>query len=267
MKYLKLLALAALISAFFVACSDDDDTNPTGNDDDKEYFTMNEGDWWIYENYEVVETGIDNATLYFDTTKVTKKENYTDKNTITKMASVLETKFSDASSSESNYFSTTDTQVWTTTDFILPAELDFNLPIDQLYNSWIMLIDNNASSWNIFDEITITQDDVEIYDGISGDLTAKFKITGKKSTTKTWQGLGKTYTAQEYIITNGIDLTIVPAILPVPLTTTIDIEVKLWFVDGIGLVQVDVPYQVVSLATFNIPINGSSRKLVDTNKK
>lgn len=264
MKYLKILAIAALISAFFVSCSDDD--NPSDNND-KDYFTMNEGDWWIYENYEVGETGIDNNTQYFDTTKVIKKENYTDRNSITKMASVQQTKFSDASSVETNYFHTTDTEVWTTTDFILPSELDFNLPIGDIVNSWVMLIDNNSNTWNIFDEITVTQEDVEIIEGISGDLTAKFKITGKKTSIKTWQGLGKTHEAQEYIITNAIDLTIVPAILPVPISTKIDIEVKLWFVDGIGLVQVDVPYQVVSLATFSIPINGSSRKLIDTSKK
>lgn len=265
MKYLKLLAVAAILSAFFMACSDNN--NPTDGTDVKNYFTMNDGDWWIYENYEVGEAGLDNATLYFDTTKVIKNENYTDKNSVTKMASVLQSKFSDASGTESNYFSTNESQVWTTTDFILPKELDFNLPIDQLYNSWIMLIDDKLNSWTIFDEITITQDGVDIVEGISGDLTAKYKITGKKTSIQTWQGLGKSFSAQEYIITNAIDLSIVPDIIPIPIKTTIDIEVKLLFVDGIGLVQVDVPYQKVSLATFTIPINGSSRKLIDTNKK
>lgn len=264
MKYLKLLAIAALISAFAISCSDDDDpTNPSNGS----YFDVSAGDWWIYENHEVNEEGNIDESKYYDTTKVTATMNYTDRNSVTKEADVHTMTYSDGTDSDEVYFANTETQLWTTTDFILPSDMDFNLPIDELVNAWVMLIDDKSNSWTVFPEITVTQDDIEITDGVEGDLSAKFKIDGKKSNKVSWNGLGKTYQAQEFLITNSIVLTLTPDAMPIPITINLNIEIKMWYVEGIGLVRAYVPPQEVTLLTQTFPIDGSDRVLIDTNKK
>jgi hypothetical protein len=131
-----------------------------------------------------------------------------------------------------SYQYSANNKLYTSIKSVLPSSDLLPLPSNLVPDVWVVVADNNSSSWDIY---TIPIDSLPIsYGGLTFSLTGTIKIQGKKSDKTTLNIMGKDYTAQKFIMEVIIDGKI-GGTYPINFT----IQTNQYYVENIGLVKTE----------------------------
>lgn len=234
-----MMMLIASMAMFFFACSDDNGTNPGNGDNAKDYYKMEVGNWWVYQNKSIdTNKNVIKDSEFIDTMKIVSNLNYKGKNSFLMTATRV---LNGNKIVDTTYSAVEDSKLYFYFDKL--GNDMFAIP----FNGWLLQVDFNKTSWTALDT-NIKDKEIQLQ-GITGKLTAKFKITGKKLSKENITVDGKTVEAQVFEQTISLDGTI-----DVGLNTSIpvnySIPIKYWYAKNIGMAKSD---QQAKKITFSIP--------------
>jgi hypothetical protein len=242
------LIFAFPILVFLVSCKEDS----TGPGTQKTYFPTATGSWWIYLNY-----GIDSAgykipeTEYYDTSKIVGTQ------TINGKSAVVMVSHNSMGESDTSYFAFENNKLYTFLDFFSNEFFDFGK------SQWILIADFNGTSWSILPDTTLPPVEIPIPDIGNVKLTATISINGSKGSQSNITVKGKSVVSQEILNTVKMIMKFEIPGVPIPLTTTTNVVMHLYFVENIGLVRLHVDPTSINLTIIQQWIDGSHSEIVD----
>ena len=263
----KTLIIALLGLFLLVSCSDDNTTNPPT---EQNFFPLNIGNYWVYENYSLDSTGkrliqtkaIDSVVVY--------KQETEDVLTIkSAKISVAKHHYSDKDPEEQKLYYTKDA-LYQKFDRIpgLGAEL-FGIKIkDYIPLNWVLLIDFKNTNWTIIPQGNVKIPDQTIPAVGKVDLELNYTLVGAKGGTKQFTINGKQYTANEFKLSFKISGNVILKDLfnaKVPISE-ITFPTSMYFVDGIGLAYTKTDGVNINIAgVANQRVDGNESELVRFN--
>jgi hypothetical protein len=241
--------LFALLAIILVsACSKDKSSTPTNNNNsNNSYFPMTMNTYWVYNNYLI-------DTLNKTSTVAVSHDSTFVAGTITKLnhlASIFRTNSVDTAgqtSTTDSYFYTTATRVFLHSSYFdnmfqaIPAPLNSMFKIQE---QWLPVVDQEVNNWLILNQPIDTS---ASFGGFK--ITGTIQVLGSKGNTKTLLIEGKSYLAQDYIMTFNFQGSVNVAGFPVSIPITRISH--FYFVENIGMVE-----NKMENSEMTIPILGS----------
>jgi hypothetical protein len=168
---LTLMMLIAAMAMMFYACSDDSGTNPENPDNGEDYYKMEVGNWWIYQEDELDSTSnVIEENTTFDTTRIVAQVNYEGENALL-MTSTYE--YEGELTIDSSYMVVKGSQLYAYFE-----DLGFG-GYGMEFGAWLLMADFNQNEWVMLD--TSVQDvEVDLGEGQTATLSMTIKMTGKK---------------------------------------------------------------------------------------
>jgi len=230
MKNIKLniLSLIALAGFLLFSCSDNNSTTPTLNDDPKDFYKMELGNYWVYQidQTDTSANTMPNTTSY-DSTVITSSLQYQGKTAL--KTRHYYTDENNENMEEDVYYSVEDSK------FYLWADDYGNEQLKVPFGSWLLIADFDGTTWTLLDS-TITLN-LQLDSNISGVLNAEIKLTGSKGNKQQISIKNQNHEAQVFNQTLTVKGTLSLGIIPLPIDETMII--KYYFVKGIGLSRVE----------------------------
>jgi hypothetical protein len=215
-KFALIVFLTLTFAVIFSACSSSTDSTDTTN-----YYPMKSGNFWVY----ATSTKMDGTTTNSVDSTVTKEQS----TQFGQLCFRFEN-YSDGIKGNDTYQYSANNKLYTSIKSVLPSPDLLPLPSNLVPDAWVVIADNNSSSWDIF---TLPVDSIPItYGGLTFSLSGTIKIQGKKSEKTTVNFMDKNYTAQKFIMEVNINGTI-GGTIPVNFT----IKTNYYYVENIGLVK------------------------------
>jgi hypothetical protein len=245
------MMLLAAMAMMFYACSDDNGTNPDNPDNGEDYYKIEIGNWWIYQEdiLDSNNTVIEGSTS-FDTTRIVGQVNYEGENA-----------FVMTSTYESEGQTTVDTTYMTVKGSQLYAyfeDLGFGgYGIE--FGAWLLMADFNQNEWVMLDT-SVKDVDVDLGGGQTAKLTMTIKMTGKKLNKETVNVDGNNVECQKFQqhieISGSIDMG-----QPIPIAQKLD--VTNYFGKDVGFVKSYSPATYMEIPVIGkMWFNGSQSMLL-----
>ncbi len=248
-KFSKHLLIFVLpILAFLISCKEDS----TGPSTQKTYFPVASGSWWIYLNYDIDSAGNKiPETEYYDTVKIVGTQ------TIGGKLAVITVSHNSRGETDTSYFAFENNKLYTFLDFFDNEFFNFTEA------QWVLIADFNGTSWKILPDTTLPPVDIPIPDVGNAKLTAKIGINGSKGSQSNITVKGKSVVSQEILNTVKMDMKFEIPGFPIPVTTTTNVVVHLYFGENIGLVRRHVDPTSINFTVMQQWIDGSHSEVVD----
>lgn len=236
------------ILAFLVSCKEDS----TGPSTQKTYFPTTTGSWWIYLNYDIDSAGNKIAeTEYYDTVKIVGTR------TINGKSALVMVSHNSRGEGDTSYFAFENNKLYTFMNFFNNEFFDFTPA------QWILIADFNGTSWKILPDTTLPPVDIPIPDVGNAKLTATIGIDGSKGNQTNITVKGKSVVSQEILSTVKMLMKFEIPNIPIPLTTTTNVVMHLYFGENIGMVRRHVDPTLINLTIIQEWTNGSHGEIVD----
>lgn len=248
-KFSKLSLVFVLpILAFLISCKEDS----TGPSTQKTYFPVATGSWWVYLNY-----GIDSAgnkipdTEYYDTTKIVGTQ------TIKGKLAVIMTSRSSMGAADTLYFAFENNKLYTHLNFFNNEFFEFT------GDQWVLIADFNGTQWKILPDTTLPTIEIPMPDVGTVKLTATISIDGSKGSQSNITVKGKSISSQEILNTVKMVMKFEIPVIPLPITTTTNVVMHLYFGENVGLVRLHVDPTLINLTLVQKWIDGSHSEVID----
>lgn len=265
---MKKYILLSIISFMLFACSDDDN-NPSNNTTEKNYFPLKDGNYWLFEYYDL---DMQNQIL-FDTKRNDSIVNGSSTTYLQKTAYPL-TQYSwligqIPVESGKYHFYTEPNKIYTETKYVLPTNAVFGLPIDKIENKWIVLADFSVNSWDVFSH-QFANETISLPGLPSGiKLNANYSVKATRSLNSSKITVGNVnYDAEEIVLNHSIKGNLTYLLFSFPID--IVLVQKFYFVDKVGMVRTlleskKVEINLGQLGTQSFDIPGYIKNLVRFN--
>lgn len=246
-KTIFILTILLSASLITISCSDDKTTGPS---DTKNYFPQSIGSWWVFDNYELDQSGNRiEESIAEDSVAITGKEVILGKETYIYSDFYLGNEFD-----KTNRF-VENNSYWVHNSLIEPdlGDLGIEFPLD-FTDDWVKIADPSMTNWSILTQ-EIKDLVIEI-EGITVTINGNVAIFVDKGSTKNITVDSKSISSQEFVVNYKFTGTFT-AVIPIPQTLNFTVKTHFWFGEDAGLISGITDPVSIDLVVEKVEINGS----------